>query len=358
MRRSRDETEGIDVRRASRSRDPVLEALFACMRCEVDSGCTSGQPVRRRPVAGAAGAAARVLRQRRGAPSRAPSRKLSTRQLQDAIAFIDANIGADLSLASLARQLSMSPSTFAKLFKASVGAPTHRFVLSRRLQRAEILLNSDASLSEIALAVGFASQSHFTEAFRRRTGRTPSRARRQADATPPSPAPLLAGVAGRRVDRAGATVGRLLRIRAEQLARARVGRLERDRCRRGAVLDPVGQRREQLPRGRQRHRVGVRRPGSRRPCPAACRPRAVAHPGDHEQAVVGLRLGEAAVEVGDPRVVVDRVLRRDQRVGDAVVLDDLGAAVLAPFRSALSVLMLPKNGCSAIPCAKALASWP
>jgi len=62
---------------------------------------------------------------------------------------------------------------------------------SRRLQRAEILLKGDASLSEIALAVGFASQSHFTEAFRRRTGRTPSRARRQTDATPPAPAPYL-----------------------------------------------------------------------------------------------------------------------------------------------------------------------
>jgi len=78
----------------------------------------------------------------------------------------------------------MSPSTFARLFKASIGATTHSFVLSRRLQRAEILLNGDTSLSEIALAVGFASQSHFTEVFRRRTGRTPSQVRRQADATP------------------------------------------------------------------------------------------------------------------------------------------------------------------------------
>ena len=66
-----------------------------------------------------------------------------------------------------------------------VGATTHNFVLSRRLQRAEILLNGNTSLSEIALAVGFASQSHFTEAFRRRTGRTPSRVRRQAEATQP-----------------------------------------------------------------------------------------------------------------------------------------------------------------------------
>jgi len=50
-------------------------------------------------------------------------------------------------------------------------------VLSRRIQRAELLLGGPLSLSEIALTVGFASQSHFTETFRRRTGRTPSKAR-------------------------------------------------------------------------------------------------------------------------------------------------------------------------------------
>jgi AraC family transcriptional regulator len=52
-------------------------------------------------------------------------------------------------------------------------------VLARRVQRAELLLGGGLSLSEIALAVGFASQSHFTEAFRRRTGRTPAAARRR-----------------------------------------------------------------------------------------------------------------------------------------------------------------------------------
>jgi AraC family transcriptional regulator len=41
------------------------------------------------------------------------------------------------------------------------------------------MLGGPLALSEIALSVGFASQSHFTEAFRRRTGRTPSKARRR-----------------------------------------------------------------------------------------------------------------------------------------------------------------------------------
>ncbi|HEY4959106.1 MAG TPA: AraC family transcriptional regulator [Caldimonas sp.] len=156
-------------------RDAVLERLFACMRSEVESGCTSGRLF-------AEGLSLSLLARLSAcyggaeAPPR-PARKLSSRQLQQTVDFIDAHIGADLSVATLADQLDMSPYTFAKLFKAKVESSPHSFVLSRRIQRAELLLGSPRSLSEIALTVGFASQSHFTEAFRRRTGRTPSKAR-------------------------------------------------------------------------------------------------------------------------------------------------------------------------------------
>jgi len=166
-------------------RDPLLEALLTCMRTEVLSGCTSGRLF----AEGLSVSLLARVREFYGTKSvrRTVTRKLSSRQLQDVLAFIDANLGADLCLATLAQLTSMSPSTFARLFKASVGVTLHTFVLSRRLRRAEILLNGDSPLSEIALSVGFASQSHFTETFRRRTGRTPARARRQTDALPPVP---------------------------------------------------------------------------------------------------------------------------------------------------------------------------
>ncbi|HEX2539496.1 MAG TPA: AraC family transcriptional regulator [Caldimonas sp.] len=161
-------------------RDPVLEALLTCMRTEVASGCASG------PLFAEGLSLSLLARMREGYASNrlgAPTvRKLSPRQLQEVIAFIDANLGANLSLASMSRQLSMSASTFARLFKGSTGETPHSFVLSRRVKRAELLLGGDLPLSEIALSVGFASQSHFTEAFRRRTGRTPSRARVRSDA--------------------------------------------------------------------------------------------------------------------------------------------------------------------------------
>ena len=173
-----DDTTSADPSTRLSVRDPVLERLFACMRSEIDAGCASGRLF-------AEGLSLSLLARLSAcygssAPMPRPARKLSARQLQQTVDFIEAHIGADLSIATLAGQLDMSPFTFSKLFKAKVEASPHSFVLSRRIQRAELLLGGPLSLTEIALTVGFASQSHFTEAFRRRTGRTPLQARRRA----------------------------------------------------------------------------------------------------------------------------------------------------------------------------------
>ena len=171
-----DDTRAVEPSTHLSRRDPVLARLVDCMRSEVDDGCASGRLF----AEGLSLALLARLSARYGTTDAAPrpARKLSAKQLQQTIDFIDVHIGADLSIATLAAQLAMSPYTFSKLFKANVQASPHSFVLSRRIQRAEILLAGPMSLSEIALMVGFASQSHFTEAFRRRTGRTPAKTRR------------------------------------------------------------------------------------------------------------------------------------------------------------------------------------
>ena len=59
-----------------------------------------------------------------------------------------------------------------------MGMPPHQFMTLRRIERAkQLLLRTDQSLAEIALEVGFSSQAHFTDQFRRVTGSTPLRFR-------------------------------------------------------------------------------------------------------------------------------------------------------------------------------------
>ncbi|MEH3148056.1 MAG: AraC family transcriptional regulator [Methylobacterium frigidaeris] len=71
------------------------------------------------------------------------------------------------------------------MFKASFGVPPHRYVVERRIARArDLLAGGRESLAGIALACGFASQSHFTRSFRQATGVTPAAWRREAGTAP------------------------------------------------------------------------------------------------------------------------------------------------------------------------------
>lgn len=91
---------------------------------------------------------------------------------------IDAHLGDDLGLADLARVAGVSTWHFAHCFKASLGISPYRYVRRYRLQAAtRLLTSSPLPIAEIALSLGFSSQSHFTQAFREHTGMTSGAAR-------------------------------------------------------------------------------------------------------------------------------------------------------------------------------------
>ncbi|HEU0199673.1 MAG TPA: AraC family transcriptional regulator [Burkholderiaceae bacterium] len=103
---------------------------------------------------------------------------LSTERQRRVLELIDAQLGTDLSITRLASTAGMSPDRFAHCFKLTFGQSPYRFVQLRRVEAARRLLKETRlPIAEIALAVGFASQSHFTQAFRQHTGTTPARVR-------------------------------------------------------------------------------------------------------------------------------------------------------------------------------------
>src|SRR5262249_54005763 len=64
-----------------------------------------------------------------------------------------------------------------------IGQPPLRYVIAMRLERAKVLLvEGEAPLVEIALALRFSSQANFTRAFRQSTGMAPGRYRREVTA--------------------------------------------------------------------------------------------------------------------------------------------------------------------------------
>ncbi len=99
------------------------------------------------------------------------------RQVQD---YIDERLDQDLGLAELAALTVLSTHHFGNAFKTSIGMPPHRYVTERRVHRAkEMLIGGGSSIAEIAAKVGFSSQSHLTFNFRKQTGVTPARYRRE-----------------------------------------------------------------------------------------------------------------------------------------------------------------------------------
>ena len=92
---------------------------------------------------------------------------------------MDANLDKEITIARLACDCGLSTSQFARAFRQSTGCPPHRWLLQRRIKRAQdLLLTSNKTLAEIARACGFSDQSHLTRAFGQTVGTSPGLWRR------------------------------------------------------------------------------------------------------------------------------------------------------------------------------------
>jgi AraC family transcriptional regulator len=106
------------------------------------------------------------------------NRSLTHTQLQQAIDYIHTYLDRDLSLAELASVINISPTYFAGLFKQAMGISPHQYVIQQRVEHAKLMLSkTDLAIADIALQVGFSSQSHLTQQFKRLTGITPKQVR-------------------------------------------------------------------------------------------------------------------------------------------------------------------------------------
>jgi len=95
--------------------------------------------------------------------------------------FIDRYLGEDLSLGVIASQANMSVCGLKRLFQRHHATSPHQYLLACRISKASrILAETELPISEVALATGFSSQSHFATAFKKKVGLSPKAYRHES----------------------------------------------------------------------------------------------------------------------------------------------------------------------------------
>lgn len=106
-----------------------------------------------------------------------PKAKIS-RSIMRAMEYIRANLHTKLLLKEIGKAVSLSPNYLATRFHEETGSTVQDYVRDQRVAvAAEMLKESDYSLSEIAKGLGFGSNSHFIKVFREQKGITPKQYR-------------------------------------------------------------------------------------------------------------------------------------------------------------------------------------
>lgn len=111
-------------------------------------------------------------------PAIQPSQKTPTEKFNALFAYLDRHYAEDLSLEHVAAVAGFSKYHFSRIFKQLSGNNFYDYLTRRRIKAAEmLLLQEEASISQIALQSGFSSLSTFNRVFRKVMGCTPTQYR-------------------------------------------------------------------------------------------------------------------------------------------------------------------------------------
>ncbi len=102
----------------------------------------------------------------------------SSETIKKAIQFIAQNYSADITLERVAQHVGLNASYLSTYFKQSCGSSFKEYLNLVRIEEAKRLLaNTDYTILDIALAIGYENQSYFSKVFKKYTGITPKQYR-------------------------------------------------------------------------------------------------------------------------------------------------------------------------------------
>ena len=87
---------------------------------------------------------------------------------------IDRHHAEPLDVPTMARAAAMSPSHFSRRFRAAYGETPYTYLMTRRIERAQMLLRQGMSVTDACVTVGCTSLGSFSSRFTEVVGETPS----------------------------------------------------------------------------------------------------------------------------------------------------------------------------------------
>lgn len=151
-------------------KNPALEEIFLQMHREYSLLRVAHEQITSGLLLALLGIASRVV-----CRGEMPVDEKKQAQVERAIERMYADIDKKLSVEALARECNYSVGYFAHLFSSVVGLSPHAYMNRLRIERAKsMLLHTESTVLEIALAVGCQDQNYFSRFFKEQTGLSPT----------------------------------------------------------------------------------------------------------------------------------------------------------------------------------------
>ncbi len=161
------------------AKDPLLERLIRQLGRELQAGAPGGRLYAEQLMQTVA---LHLVRHHTSEEHRVPSYTggVPPARLKRVEAYVEAHLSEEIRLEDLADEAGMSQYHFCRQFKKTVGQSPYQYVIERRVEEGRRLLKETGwTVARVSLAVGYESQSRFTQQFKRRVGTTPGRFRRE-----------------------------------------------------------------------------------------------------------------------------------------------------------------------------------
>ncbi len=171
-------TGSIRLREVSGGRDELLSVLLEQFRVELTTrGETSALLIQGIAQCIAVHLARKYLDA--AAENIAQRNALPAFKLKRVVSTMEKKLGEEFRLGDLAHDIGMSEYHFSRLFKRATGhSPSQYFIKLRMTKARQLLIETERSIIEIGMDVGYSSASHFSQVFKREVGVPPSHYRK------------------------------------------------------------------------------------------------------------------------------------------------------------------------------------